>query len=68
MKMDAAEQRVAPPGLALFFRLPTTSWWAKLSAAPPALGSISEACVCEHWNSTMAETTFDLSKTNPAQA
>jgi len=30
------------------------------------LGSISEGRVCEHWNSTMAETTFDLSKTNPA--
>ena len=29
---------------ALFSRFPTTSWWAKISAAPFGAGSTSEAC------------------------
>src|SRR6266852_5295242 len=100
MKMNAAELRVAPPGLALFFPFthhfvvgfaslchgsshdlttlrralhPARAARAGDPGTPPqparrvpgtpalALGSISEACIFEHWNFT-----FDLSKTNPA--
>src|SRR5437868_12439238 len=51
---------------ALFSRFPTTSWWAKISAAPFGAGSTSERASGSARIPRMAEMTFDLSKTNPA--